>query len=420
MNKIREAINKYSDIKKLIRYSLDIIGIFDGEYAYKGPDSVQIDLTNNCNNNCIGCWCNSPLLGDKTIPPDVKKQTLDYNVVIKLIDKLSVMGTRVLYFSGGGEPLMHPLAIDVLSYAKSKGFICYLHTNFTLVNEDILNRLKGIKLDYLVISLWAGTPQTYAITHPNKNKETFLRMKKLLKWLNETKDSFPKVRLYNVIFNMNYKDFIQMVDFSLETSCECVEFTVIDTIPERTDKLLLDGEQTLALLEICKTARLNKKYYDKDGRFIISNFDQFLRRISSEYSSDAEYDRGFLDSMPCYIGWLFARILADGNVNSCLKSHRMPVGNIYEEEFDVIWNGKKQREFRKAVLRPKKDSPLFSMIGNDPRKEIGCYKSCDDLGRNMWMHEKISKLIPLQRSLLQSVANKKRFKRRLFNNGRYR
>ena len=146
MSKILEKISKYSDIKGLIRDSLFMcmLGIFDGEYAYKGPHWVQIDLTNNCNNNCIACWCNSPLLGDKAMPPEVKKQTLDYHVVIRLIDKLSTMGTKELYFSGGGEPFMHPRVIDILSYAKSKRFICHLHTNFTLVDEDILNRLKEI------------------------------------------------------------------------------------------------------------------------------------------------------------------------------------------------------------------------------------------------------------------------------------
>lgn len=418
MNRTQEVINKYSDVKKLIRNSLDIIGIFDGEYAHKGPDCAQIDLTNNCNNNCIACWCNSPLLGDKAISPLVKGQTLDYDAVIRLINKLSTMGTRELFFSGGGEPLMHPQALEILSYAKSKRFICHLNTNFTLMEVDILDRLKEIQFDYLVVSLWAATPQTYCLTHPNKSEETFLKIKRLLKFLNETKHSFPQVRLYNVISNMNYREFIQMVDFSLETLCDCVEFAVLDTIPERTDKLLLNREDARELLQMCQVVKNNKRYYRDDGRFIISNFEQFLRRIASEHSSDSEYDRGFLDSMSCYVGWLFVRVLADGNINSCLKSHRIPIGNIYEQEFDIIWNGKKQREFRRDVLRPGKDSSIFSMIGNDPRKKIGCYKSCDDLGRNLFMHEKIIKLTPLQKSLLKSVANIKRFKRSLFNNGR--
>jgi len=418
MNNISETIKNYADIKKLCRRSLDIIGIFDGEYAYKGPDCVQIDLTNNCNNNCIACWCNSPLLKDKEISPEVKGQALDYKAVIRLIDKLLAMGTKELFFSGGGEPFMHPRVIDVLAYAKSKNFICYLNTNFTLVDEDEMNRLKEIRLDYLVVSLWAAAPHTYVITHPNKNEETFLRIKALLKSLCETKNSFPKVRLYNVISNLNYRELVQMVEFTLEYRCDCVEFAVVDTIPGRTDELLLDKEQASDILKACRKCRLDKRYYAPDGRFIISNFDQFVRRVSNEYSSEAEYDRGILDNMPCYVGWLFARVLADGNVNFCLKSHRIPVGNIYEQEFDAIWNGARQRQFRRATIKHGKHSGFFSMLGNDPEKEIGCYKSCDDLGRNIFMHERIENLTRSQRNLLRTAANVKRFRRRLFNHGR--
>lgn len=409
---------KYSDINKMIRNSLDIIGIFDGEFAYKGPDCVQIDLTNNCNNTCIACWCNSPLLRDKAISPEAKKQALDYNVVIRLIDKLARMGTRELFFSGGGEPLMHSHALGILTYAKSKDFVCHLNTNFTLVNEEILHRFKEIKLDYLVVSIWAATEETYVKTHPDKDGETFLRIRKLLKLLNETKTAFPNVRLYNVISNLNYQEFIRMVDFSQESLSECVEFTVVDTIPGRTDKLLLNKNEAEVLLEMCEIARANRKYYTRDGKFIISNFDHFLRRILSEHNSEAEYDRGFLDNMPCYVGWLFARVLADGNINSCLKSHRMPIGNLYEQDFGIIWNGKKQREFRRAALGPKNDSSFFGMIGNDPQKSIGCYKSCDDLGRNLFMHKKISGLTQWQRALLRCAASIKHIRSRLFINGR--
>lgn len=417
MNSISGSIRNYSDIKKLYRRSLDIIGVFDGEYAYKGPDCVQIDLTNNCNNNCVACWCNSPLLGDKAISPEVKGHTLEYDAVIKLIDNLSGMGTRELFFSGGGEPFMHPEVMDLLAYAKSKSFICYLNTNFTLVDENRLNRLKKIGLDYLVVSLWAATPQTYTATHPNKSEDTFLRMKALLKSLCKTKNSFPNVRLYNVISNLNYHELVQMVEFALECRCDYVEFTVVDTIPERTDSLLLNKEQVSLLLEACKKCRLDKRYYKQDGTFIISNFDQFFRRVSSEYSCNAEYDRGMVDNMPCYVGWLFARVLADGNVNSCLKSHRIPIGNIYKQDFAAIWNGAKQREFRRATVSRGKKSRIFSMLGNDPEKKIGCYKSCDDLGRNMFMHERINSLTHSQKNLLKAAAHIKRFGRKLFNYG---
>ena len=414
MNLLKEKIKKYYDMRKIIKNGLDIIGIFDGKYAYRGPDCVQIDLTNDCNNNCIACWCNSPLLGDKAISPDVKKQTLDYRLVIRLIDRLHSLGTTELYFSGGGEPLMHHRVIEILAYAKSKGFICTLHTNFTLVNENTIRRLIEKKLDHIVISLWAATPEMYVKTHPNKAASDFLRIKHFLTMLNERKNRYPKVKIYNVISNLNYRELIQMVEFALETRSECVEFTVVDTMPERTDRLLLDKEQAGEILTMCRELQEDKHYYTGDGKFFISNFDQFVRRVSSEYNSQAEYDRDYLDAIPCYVGWLFARIIADGNVNSCLKSHRIPIGNLYEQDFVDIWNGSKQRDFRKCMAAGSKNFRILSMIGNDPKKEIGCYKSCDDLGRNILMHEKILKLTPLQRKLLQRAAKIKRLETLLF------
>ena len=391
-------------MEKIIRNGFNMLGVFDGEYAYKGPDCVQIDLTNNCNNNCIACWCNSLLLGDKAISAEVKKQTLDYGFVIKLIDSLRSMRTWELYFSGGGEPLMHPGAVDIICYAKSRGFTCTLHTNFTLVDDNILDKLEKANLDYLVVSLWAATPQMYVKTHPNKTEEDFIRIKTLIKSINEKKRAGPRVRIYNVISNVNYKEIIQMAEFCLDTGSENVEFTVIDTIPGRTDKLLVNEEERKDLLEACRAIKAEKKFYQGNGRFIVSNFDHFIRRVASEHGGQAEYDRGFLDSVPCYVGWTFARILADGNVNSCLKSHRIPIGNVYQDDFRVIWNSAKQREFRKQVCGRQNGHSLLSMIGNDPEKKIGCYKSCDDLGRNMIMHEKVSRLSPYQKKILKCCS----------------
>jgi MoaA/NifB/PqqE/SkfB family radical SAM enzyme len=391
-------------LRQILRNTLTMMGIFNGEYAYKGPDCVQIDLTNDCNNNCVACWCNSPLLKEKMIAPEIKKTHIDHRVLIRLIDSLAKMHTVELYFSGGGEPLMHPFVFDVLAYAKKKGFTCHLHTNFTLANEKMLEILTHIRLDSLVISLWAATPKTYVQTHPNKTEDDFVRIKRLLTLLNRRKDSFPKVKLYNVICNMNCQELIPMVELCKETGSDEVEFTVVDTIPGYTESLLFHECQITEILSSCKHIKENTRYYTNEGKLMISNFDQFERRVASDYASGAEYDREFVETIPCYVGWIFARVLADGNVNSCLKSHRIPVGNLYESDFHAIWNGVKQRSFRRCVCSGKKDPAWLALIGNDPDKKIGCYKSCDDLGRNMLMDRKMKCLTPMQTILLKSLS----------------
>ena len=391
--------------RRLFADYLDAMGVLNGFYAYKGPSFVQIDLTNNCNNDCIGCWCNSSLLEEKKINPEVKKQTLPYKRVIRLIDELYKMGAEYIYFAGGGEPCMHPQIMDILKHTKKIGLTCYVNTNFTLIDEAAVKNLIDLKVDHLTVSVWAGTPRVYAATHPNKNEEAFHRLKKMLTLLNKIKRKSPIIKIYNVIFNMNYHDIEAMMEFALETNSETVEFTVIDTIPGKTDRLLLNDKETAQLLEKCK--RLKEAYQNNGfkNKVQILGLDQFMRRISNADAISAEYDSDFIGSRPCYVGWGFTRILADGNVNSCLKSHRFPVGNILNQDFKDIWNGSLQRCFREKTIQVNKDQSFFSMIGNDPDSKMGCYKSCDNLGHNLDMHGKINSLNKFEKNFLRGIVN---------------
>ena len=353
-----------------------------------------LDLTNQCNNDCIGCWCNSPLLGEKAMDSKTKKQTLPFDRVVSLLDELNNMGTREIYFAGGGEPFMHPHFMDILETVKHYGMVAHINTNLTLVDRRKAEKMISSEVDHLTISLWAGTAETYSKTHPNKPEETFDQIMGVLGHLVSMKGDRPFIKLYNVISKINYHEINEMVDLALDTGAESVEFTMVDVIPGYTDSLLLSEQERLRLVDECylvqeKVDRLNKT---REKKLILFRFDEFIRRISSEDTTDGNYDKNAIDSIPCYVGWFFVRILPDGNVNSCLKSHRIPVGNIYDQDFRAIWISEKQAEFRQKTLVFKKNDPYFALIGNDPSAQVGCYKSCDNLGHNQHVHERIKSL----------------------------
>ena len=44
-------------------------GVNNGRKAFRGPYTVQIDLTDRCNNSCIACWVHSPLVDKKKVFP---------------------------------------------------------------------------------------------------------------------------------------------------------------------------------------------------------------------------------------------------------------------------------------------------------------------------------------------------------------
>ncbi len=419
---LKEALKKITHNltpKNLKHRYLEILGIYDGEYGYKGPFHVQIDLTNNCNNQCIACWCNSPLLKEKRLSEEEKKQYLPLGLVKELLDEISQMGATEIYYSGSGEPFMHPQIMEVLKYTKKKGLTCHVNTNFTLLDRNKIDCLIDLGVDFLTVSVWAGRPKTYCRVHPGRIEEDFHRVKENLVYLNKKKkEKFnkPLIKIYEVLFNMNYSEVEEMIKFAEDTSSESIEFTLADTIPNKTDILRLNKDETQELIEICKDI---KKRLGNDNRLtsglLLFQFDQFLRRISVIRDvGEAKYDRNIIDRLPCYIGWLFARVIPNGEVHSCLKAHRIPTGSLYLNRFSEIWNSPKQFYFRKKTLVYEKNDPFFRLIGNDPYiKEAGCYKSCDDIGRNTWMHNRIQMLSTPERLVLKSIANVLKIVRRL-------
>lgn len=377
-------------------------GLLHGSCAGMGPAIVQFDVTNRCNNNCICCWNNSPLLGE---PDEERKKEKEFQLPAGLVQKtiveLKKMGTKTLFFAGGGEPFMHPDFIGILECAKDCGMRVCINTNFTLLDKDKIRRIVELKVDHIHVSLLAGRPESYLSVHPNKTEETFFAIKDLLKYLAELKAEknqpiLPHINMYYVIGNVNYRDIKIMTDLAMEVKANSLEFTPMDVIPGKTDTLLLNDSERLEVLREVKVQNKRIEEFNKEhgGKVIfIEQYDAFLKRLSTEKATQGEYETNIVPSRPCYVGWSFLRILANGNVNPCLKAHRISVGNIYKSSIRDIWNGPEERLFRVKSFKLDMSDPYFSMIGNNPNARCGCLNSCDNIQVNLEMHDRYGEIL---------------------------
>jgi len=403
LNLLHVGKTKYKD--KLSQAKI-AVGILDKK-VYNGPWEVQIDLTNACNNDCIGCWCHSPLLEELAMTPEQKKKKLPYPLVKKLITDLEKMGSRYIYFTGGGDPWAHPKTIELIEYVKEKGLICDMSTNFSLVTKDKAERFVKAGLDHMNISLWAGSPESYDATHPNKTGKDFLKLVEMLKYVHKLKIKYrtkkPIIHIYNVINTKNYWDFNNMLKTGYETKVNGVDFTPTDVVPGKTDSLMLSRKQADWLIkQVKKSDELMKKYEKKyNHKLEFRGRKHFLRRLTNLGVEKGEYDSNIIGKMPCYAGWTFLRILADGNVNSCLKSVRIPIGNIYINSIEKIWMNGKQSEFRKHTIDYDAKNPYFKNIGNEHQKGNGCFLCCDNLGINMAVHGEMTRLNFIKKNLIK-------------------
>ncbi len=382
---------------------LVVRGILNERHAYAGPDIVHIDLTNHCNNNCIGCWCRSPLLKDREMPDDEKLLGLPYGLVKNLLDDIKVLdGTRQIKLVGGGEPFMHPRIMDIISDIKKLNIEVDINTNFTLIDEKVARDLVKLQVDILTVSIWAGTEKAYVDTHPNKDGATFLKIRDILTLISRLKKeenvTKPWIKIYNVISNINYYDVKNMIEFALEAGADDIQFVLLDPVIGRTECLLINSDERRFLYssfnELEKNYDYAKSLYtDPDGKgsVTITAFSDFIRRLSHAKSKNGIYDEDKTLKIPCYVGWLFIRAMATGDVVPCCKGHRMPMGNLYKQSFSDIWNSEQYRLFRYNAKNLKKTHPYFSGIGNSASKNMGCY-NCDNLWQNEPMHKIITSL----------------------------
>ena len=148
-----------------------------------------------------------------------------------------------------------------------------------------------------------------------------------------------------------------------------------DIIPGLTDRFLLSDTDAQWIKNELNLWDANIK--KRSIKIKIAYKDLLLKRLKDPGVSQGKYDE-FAGKIPCYCGWNYARLRANGDLNTCLKSHRMPMGNMYQSDFISCWNGSSWQEFREKSLAFPKDKEFFKLIGNDDGDDAGCSRSCDN------------------------------------------
>ena len=379
--------------RKFLRDHRDLAGILDGRRAFAGPAHVVIDPTNRCDNNCIGCWTRSPLLGSEAAPEEWRRQELPYETLVALIDDLAALGAERVRFTGGGEPFVHPRILDLLAHVKDRGLLCAVTTNFSAASEATVRRIAELGVDEVTVSLWAGSANIYARSHPNKTEKTFERIRRHLALLASLKRPDVKVVLANVLFSMNFQETIPMLDLALDVGASGIYFTLVDSVAPRTDGLLLDEEMARRVAQDMHEIKRRVDALPAERGFFLDNFDGFLARLTGGRTATGDYDRQAVDEIPCYIGWHFIRVLPNGDVAPCCRGVDKPMGNLLERRFSEIWRSPAYDDFRAKALTLPKSDPYFA--------PIACYKCCDNLMHNRELHRRLARLSPEEKERLR-------------------
>jgi MoaA/NifB/PqqE/SkfB family radical SAM enzyme len=234
----------------------------------------------------------------------------------------------------GGEPLIHPELLEILSHCRGLGIPeLAMTTNATLVNEQAAERLFAAGLSHVNVSL-DGEAEDF-------HGKLSLALKGL-RCLIDARRSFarrerPAVRV-NVVIGSN--NLTQLPDFVRRLKEAGVDG--LNLLPiKRESHLFLNADQIGWFRE--HAAPVIKECFGEKA----------LERDPYEDSGalEGEYTRDYYQSNRCYIPYVHTFISAGGDVFICCERQAppQPLGNIHEDSLRAILTGPRYRSERRRL-----------------------------------------------------------------------
>ncbi len=330
------------------------------------PEAITIFLTHRCNLKCKMCgqWGESGVT--RTMSAYYIKQELTSQQLKSLIDDISRFKPNITLF--GGEPLLHPACIELIKYIKTKGMHCLMITNGSLL-ENFARDIVDSGLNELNVSLDGDKNLHDEIRSvPGLFEKITGGLKKINDLKKERGFKMPLINLQCTITQYNYKHLDKLIEVARDIGADSLTyhnliFLTKDLIERQKtyDELLkcsslawegfifepeIDPDELYAKIKNISKTRypFNMDFYPNLSLKGLREYYTNLFYVPSEYSAR------------CISPWVVAYIFPNGEVRPCLN-FSYSCGNAKENEFALIWNGKKATTFRK-ILKGKKIFPV--------------------------------------------------------------
>jgi|Deesub1362A_J573_1020465.scaffolds.fasta_scaffold00073_71 MoaA/NifB/PqqE/SkfB family radical SAM enzyme len=305
------------------------------------PRYIEVEITTRCNLKCA--MCEHTYWNEKAIDMTFEQ----FKRVVDQFPKLSWIGT-----TGIGSSFLNKDYLKMLEYAKSKSIYIELFDPFHMLNENLINIIvKDALIDRLICSIDGATKETYEkIRVGAKFDRVIDNIRNMVETKRKYKISFPELSFHYIISRDNYFEVPQFVEL-------VHHITGKDNIGIMFSHLLHSFDEIKHMVfEIPKdireeTIRKAKKY-----------------GIKLTWGKNAREKKQPIHKCT---EWTMPFIFADGTVIPCCAGNeanrrdyqiKYRMGNIFEEPFEKIWNGK-IKKLRDAIHEGKCPPPCVDCPG---------------------------------------------------------
>lgn len=287
------------------------------------PIAAAVEPTTACNLGCPECPS-----GLKSFTRPTGKIESEYFKAY--IDQLS-KHLMYLSFYFQGEPYLNKDFLDMVAYASRLGIYTATSTNAHFLTDEHAKKTIESGLDRLIISIDGVTQSSYEKYRIHGDLDKVLQgTRRILEWRKKLKSKKPYVVFQFLVVRHNESE--------------------ISTVKKIAKEI---GVDDLWL----KTAQIND--YHKDPHQLIP-----LNSLYSRYTTKTNGEvvpRNKL-SNHCWKMWHSNVITWDGKVLPCCfdKDAQYEMGNLDKTNMDKVWEGKNYHEFRKELMRSRKNIDICS------------------------------------------------------------
>jgi radical SAM protein with 4Fe4S-binding SPASM domain len=260
------------------------------------------------------------------------QQELFEKIINQLQDKLIYL---TFYFQG--EPYLNPEFLKMVNIAHTRKVFTSTSTNAHYLNDANAKATIESGLDRLIISIDGTTQETYEQYRVGGDLSKVIEgTKNIIKWKRQLRSKTPHIIFQFLVVKPNEHQLEEVKQLANELGVDEVKFKTAQVYDyENGNPLIPDNEQY---------ARYKKGI---DGKWRIKN--ELLNQCWRMWSS-------------CVITW-------DGKIVPCCfdKDAKYQLGSLQLNSFSEIWNSKPYNEFRKSVLRSRKEIDICSNCSEGTR-----------------------------------------------------
>lgn len=272
---------------------------------------VSWNTTNQCNMFCDHCYRDAGVKAADELSTGEARQ---------LIKEIKTAGFRIMIFSGG-EPLMRPDIYELGAFATEQGLRVVMGTNGSLITPEVAGKMKdsgfmaaGVSLDSL---------------DPVKN-DSFRKLKNAynltVAGMKNLQAAGVPFQIHTTVMDWNVNELEAITDFAVKIGA--MAHHIFFLVP--TGRAVNIEPEALRVADYEKTiARLMNKQKQVSIEIKPTCAPQFIR-IADQKGVPLRFSRG------CLAGISYCIISPVGRVQPCAYLD-MPLGNVREKPFDVIW-----------------------------------------------------------------------------------